>query len=190
MTKYYFRLALLIGSIIGFFALIGALLPRSYSINCQIGIDAPPDIVFSQINDLNNWKEWSSWNPARIEGLKVHVVGDAGEGNAMQWQDRRGEGKLWITNSQPNSGIEYRLRFDRFPEMTSKMTLTDEGETTRVEWISQGRLPGGPFYGYLAPFFPIHLQYEYDDCLLRLKELVETPQLPQNAAGEVESGEE
>ena len=175
MAKYYFRLVLLIGGIIGFFALVGSLLPRGYSIDCDIEIAAPADQIFAQINSLENWQHWSSWDPERISGLTVVVVGDPGVGNAMQWTDLRGEGKLWITASQPPEFVEYRLLFDRFPEMSSRMTLIPQADSDRtvVQWNSRGRLPGGPFYGYLAPLFPIHLRYEYDDCLVRLKERVE-----------------
>lgn len=173
MTKYYFRLLLLLATIFGIFALIGSLLPRGYSISSEILIDAPPQAVFAEINDLENWQSWSPWSPERIEGLTVRCIGTSGVGNAMTWNDARGEGKLWIITSEPACKIEYLMRFSNFPEMTSDITLTPTDNATKVQWSSQGRLPSGPFYGYLAPFFGYHMRHEYDESLIRLKDKLE-----------------
>jgi len=174
MTKYFFRLLLLIACIVGFIALIGSLLPRSYSVSSQIVIASPIEAVFEQLNELENWSSWSPWDPQRIEGLTVACTGDAGVGNAMTWKDSRGEGKLWITDSQPHCKIEYSMRFSYFPEMQSTIRLTPKAEETEVQWISQGSLPSGPFFGFLSPFFGTHMQYMYDDSLSRLKEKLES----------------
>lgn len=167
---------MLIASIIAFFAVIGSLLPRRYEINAEIIIMVPPEEIFAEINTLENWKAWSPWSPERIEGLTVRCTGTSGVGNAMVWNDARGEGKLWITDSQPNGKIEYSMRFSNFPEMTSDLTLTpvsSEENSTLIRWNSKGRLPNGPFYGYLAPFFGTHMRYEYDESLHRLKDKLE-----------------
>jgi hypothetical protein len=50
-----------------------------------------------------------------------------------------------------------------------------DGAQTKVVWSSQGKLPGGPFYGFFSPFFANGMKQQYDQSLLRLKKMVEAP---------------
>ena len=176
MAKYYFRLALLVAGIIGFFALVGSLLPRSYSFTSEIEINAEAASLFPRINSLQNWQEWSrQWNPAEIEGLEIQYNGNPdGVGAAQSWTDVRGSGKLWITQSVPDQSIEYEMTFANFPKMTSQIELVPNDSTTRIRWSSQGKLPGGPFYGYFGPFFSAQMKAEYEMSLEKLKSVAES----------------
>lgn len=174
MAKYYFRLLLLFGSVIGFFALIGSLLPRSYEFASEIEINAPIETVFADLNALENWKSWSQWDPARIPDLTVTYSGPpAGEGSTQAWTEPRGSGKLWITKSTKPHELQYELLFANFPKMTSLMVLSEVEGKTKLRWSSRGKLPSGPFYGYFAPFFGPQLEGEYEQSLLRLKKKLE-----------------
>ncbi|HMO12961.1 MAG TPA: SRPBCC family protein [Pirellulaceae bacterium] len=46
-------------------------------------------------------------------------------------------------------------------------------EFCKVTWTSTGRLPSGPFYGYLAFVFEGAMRSEYSACLERLKNIVQ-----------------
>ena len=178
---YWFRLLLLIGTILAIFAAIGSLLPRSYDFATQIEIEAPADKIFPQINTISNWKKWTQWNPNEIPGLTVQYSGAAsGEGATQSWTDVRGSGKLWITNSVANRQVDYEMRFANFPNMTSQIELMEAGEHTNVRWSSRGRLPGGPFYGFFAPFFSTQMRNQYDQSLTKLKENMESGNQPKN----------
>ena len=174
MAKYYFRLILLIGAVIGFFAIIGSLLPRSYSFTSEIEISADQTAIFPQINSLPNWRNWSrQWNPAEIENLEIQYNGQStGVGAAQSWTDIRGTGKLWITKSSPNQSIEYEMTFENRPAMFSRIELVPGDSTTNVLWSSKGKLPGGPFYGYFGSFFSTHMKAEYDKSLEKLKQII------------------
>ena len=180
MAKYYFRLILLFASVIGFFAIIGSLLPRGYSFTTETTIAAAPEAIFPELNSLRNWKNWSrQWNPAEIEGLEIQYNGEEqGVGAAQSWTDIRGKGKLWITDSEPNKSIAYEMEFAGFPKMLSTIELvldpSDESQTT-VRWTSEGRLPGGPFYGYFGSFFSAQMRTQYEMSLEKLKSNLESP---------------
>lgn len=182
MAKYYFRLLLLIGAVIGLFALIGTLLPRSYDFESRITISAPADQVYPLLVEPRLWQQWSrQWNPAEIDQLAIEYNAiPRGPGAAQTWTDRRGAGKLWIVACQPSQLVEYRMTFAGFPEMESQFRLQPDeaGEATEVVWSSRGRLPGGPFYGYFAPFFATQMRNEYDKSLEGLKARVESSSAP------------
>jgi len=176
MTKYYLRLLLLFGAVVGFFAIVGSLLPRSYSFVSEIRIAGSQQEIFQKINSPREWQAWSKqWNPNEIEGLVISYNGEIeGVGAAQRWSDVRGTGKLWITQSKPCESIEYEMEFANFPKMTSQIELEPIDREIRVSWSSQGKLPGGPFYGYFAAFFSSQMRSEYEKSLENLKRLIES----------------
>ncbi|MFK7770115.1 MAG: SRPBCC family protein [Mariniblastus sp.] len=178
MTKYYFRLLLLFGSVVGFFAIIGSLLPRGYDFETEIEIAAPATRIFPRLNSLKEWKTWSmQFSADEIEGLEVKFNGEeSGVGAAQSWSDLRGDGKLWITESNPDKSIAFDMTFGNFPKMNSQIELLPSSELgmTRVVWSSRGRLPGGPFYGYFGSFFGAQMKNQYDLSLEKLKTVMES----------------
>ena len=119
-------------------------------------------------------QQWSTWNEERVEGLKI-VYGEkrAGVGGVQTWTDARGSGKMWITKSEYPSRLEYSLKFGEFPKMLSQMKLEAEEGQTHLTWSSQGRLPGGAFYGFSALVFPAQMTYQYEQSLEQLKKLLD-----------------
>ena len=71
MLKLFLRIVLVLLALAGTVIAIGYILPRSYSTNAEVTIDAPIDKVFEEVNTIKNWTSWSSWDPGRIEGLEV-----------------------------------------------------------------------------------------------------------------------
>ena len=173
--KYWLRLFLLIGFAIAIIAIIGSLLPRSYDFTVTQTIDAPSERIFPLVNRLSDWPKWSrQFNPDEIDGLTIQYNGvKEGKGAAQTWKDVRGEGKLWIVESEPNSSIEFDSKFTNFPVMNNQFRLKESEGTTSVEWRSYGSLPGGPFYGYFGGLFTTHMRDQYEKSLLRLKEICE-----------------
>jgi exonuclease V gamma subunit len=101
----------------------------------------------------------------------------------MTWTDPRGNGKLWIVQSQSPETVDYLMRFGNFPEMESSIRLSPTGAdvdnpVTTVRWNSRGRLPGGPFYGVWAHQFSNHMQQRYQQWLVKLKAKMEAIKLP------------
>lgn len=176
MLKYFFRLLLLIGAVVGIIALIGSLLPRDYEFESQVTIVAPPSAIFDRINNLQNWQLWSKqFNLDGHNGLVAldYSGPDVGVGAVQTWREPRGKGKLWITGSEPFEVVEYKSHFADFPEMTSRIELSEQGASTQVIWSSKGSLPGGPFYGFFGAFVPTQLKHEYTLSLENLKTIVE-----------------
>ena len=174
MTKYFFRLLLLIGTPIAFLAVLGSILPRNYEFASEIQIAEPPDVVFTEVNQLSNWQSWSQWNPAEIPGLSVQYSGPAsGVGSVQTWTDIRGSGKLWITKSETPDLIEYEMIFANFPKLVGQIMVTKKDSGSVVRWSSHGKLPSGPFYGFFAPFFSTQMSGEYEKSLLKLQSKLE-----------------
>ena len=90
MAIYYARLLMLVAVLVGIVAVIGSLLPRSYDFQAVATIDAPPSVVFENVNTMKAWQDWSQWSPQQVTDLKVEYSGTAsGVGAAQAWTDVR-----------------------------------------------------------------------------------------------------
>ena len=171
MKSIFLRLLLVILVFIGIIWAIGCFIPRDYSIQSTIEIAAPSEDVFSMINELPNWQDWSPWG---TEGINVKYSGEsAGKGSIQTWADPRGDGKLWITESQPTERVAYQMVVAGFPEMSGNFLIEPKGESSRVTWSSEGTLPSGAFYGYFSFLFGPAMKARYDFGLGKLKENLE-----------------
>ena len=161
MLNLLIRILLAVVVIVGVLALIGSFLPRSYEFQTQLTMKAKPSAIFSMVNTPRNWRDWSMWSPEKVAGLQVEYRGnEKGVGAEQFWTEIRGTGKMWITASQPDRSIEYKMVFANFPQMDSTILLKPNGESTNVTWKSSGRLPSGPFYGYFAWLFGGQMKYQ------------------------------
>lgn len=174
MLKVLLRLLAVVAIFVGILIAIGHFLPRSYEINAQVEIAAPPAEVFPMVNVISNWQHWSTWNSETIPDLTVEYEGnEAGVGSIQRWKDARGSGVLEIIGSEPEKMVEYKMQFMQFPEMKSKIQFEPTATGTRVSWHSDGDLPSGAFYGYWGLLFEGQMEYEYARSLEKLKQFIE-----------------
>jgi uncharacterized membrane protein len=174
MLRVFLRLLLLIGAVIAVIWLIGSLLPRSFSISQSIRIDAPASEVFSQVNNLHRWLKWSPWSTEILGSDKIHVGEPSqGKGAKMSWDDPRGPGKLWLTESVRPERIGYEFDMGSFQGIRGEFAFVETNGDTKLTWTCAGRLPGGPFYGFFG--FMVHggLKQQFQKSLEKLKALCE-----------------
>ena len=178
MVKLFLRIVLVLLAIVGIFAAIGFVLPRSYSTNAEVTIDAPIEVVFAEVNTMKKWSSWSSWDPDRIKGLKVTFEGEeSGQGAVMKWEDprpdKRFDGVMEIIKSTDNDRIEYHSKIGQIP-MDGYFEFTANGKnSTTVKWVAAGKLPSGTFYGWYGLVYNGFLGTELNNSLNRLKKNLE-----------------
>jgi len=161
------------------FLLIGMLLPHGYQTSAEVVIDAPPAKVFSYLNRLDRWPEWSQWATSKDSMFTVEYGPQVeGVGAVQTWKEPRGTGKLWVTGSDPDRSLEYVVEFGDFPRMTSRFELESVESGTRLRWSSEGRLPSGPFYGWLRMAFVNGMKSQYQQALNKLDAVVTGKPLP------------
>jgi uncharacterized membrane protein len=176
MARVFVRLVLLVVALVCVLAILGSLLPRGFTIEQQVDVAAPVDVVFAKVNDLNQWRHWSPWR-AEILGAEAIQIGEpfAGSGAKMQWQDPRGTGKLWFTECEANRRIAYEFAFGGFREMRGDFRFARLNEGVQVRWTCRGSLPGGPFYGFFGFLFRGEMERQFQASLQRLKQFCESP---------------
>ncbi|MEZ5352370.1 MAG: SRPBCC family protein [Bryobacteraceae bacterium] len=134
--------------LIAFAAILAGLLvlvamqPDSYTVTRKAVIDAPPERVFSLVNDFHEWDKWSPW--AKIDpNMKATYDGaPAGTGAIYSWtgNDEVGEGRMTILDSQSNSQIKINLEFLKPFESKAitDFSFKPGGGGTEVAWVMTG----------------------------------------------------
>jgi hypothetical protein len=117
--------------------------PNDFRIERSASIAAPPDVVFSIINDLRKWNRWSPYDKRDPHMKKTLEGPSAGPGAIYTWNGNSevGEGRLTIIESKPGQLVSMKLEFSRPFKATNqvnfKLVPSDGG--TRVSWIMDGK---------------------------------------------------
>lgn len=132
-----------IASLIVLFLVVAALQPAEYRVVRSATISAPPDIVFAQLNDLRKWQEISPWAKLDPTAKNTFEGPASGTGAALAWagNSKVGEGRMTITESQPNVLLRMRLDFLKPFASTAatEFTFKPNGNQTTVTWSMSGQ---------------------------------------------------
>ena len=120
------------------FVVVVALQPSDFRVERSATVATPQADVFAQVNDLRKWDAWSPWAKLDPEA-KISFEGpESGQGAAMSWSgnDKVGEGKMTVVESQPNDAVKLWVDFVKPFEGTSNsdFAFRSEGEGTAVTW--------------------------------------------------------
>jgi hypothetical protein len=160
---------------------VGFVLPSTYRVERSTTIHAPAEAVYAQVAHLGRWQDWAPWNVRKYPGNQWMFGGPAvGVGAVRSWSGEDvGSGTLSLTEADPKTGVAYdmSLKEGRYL-LHGRISFSPEDEGTRVTWVDEGDLGGGPLMHYLR--FPLQsrLGGQLEEALARLKKRVEAGPLP------------
>jgi polyisoprenoid-binding protein YceI/carbon monoxide dehydrogenase subunit G len=136
------KIAIVLAALIGLVLIVAATKPDTFIVERSITINAPPQTVYSLIDDFHKWGEWSPWEKLDPNMERTHSGAASGVGAVYAWQGNSdvGQGRMEITDSSPPSKITIQLDFIA-PMEASNVTvfeLTPQGEATNVRWSMSG----------------------------------------------------
>ncbi len=117
--------------------------PEDFRIERTARIGAPPDVVFSIINDLRQWSRWSPYDKRDPNMKKTFDGPSTGPGASYAWNGNNqvGEGRLTILESKPGELVSMTLEFSRpfkcKNQVNFKLVPSEGG--TRMSWIMDGK---------------------------------------------------
>jgi uncharacterized protein YndB with AHSA1/START domain len=116
--------------------------PDDFQIQRSTGIKAPPDKVFSLINDLHNMQMWSAWEKIDPQMQRNHSGAASGIGAHYAWNGNRevGQGTMEIVESVPNTKVGLHMHFIKPFEghSTVDFTLVANNDETVVTQTMHG----------------------------------------------------
>lgn len=171
---------ILLGLAVALVALAGVIAtrPAEFSLQRSATIQAPPDIVFAQVNNFHNWGGWSPWDKLDPNQKVTFEGPESGTGARYGWSgnDDVGEGRMTIEESKPNELVRIKLEFIRPWAATNPTTFLfkTEGENVTVTWRMEGT---NNFVGKaFALFMDMEgmLSKDFDKGLAAMKAVAET----------------
>ena len=116
------------------FVVVGFLLPRQRHVERSVFIDTPPSVVFSQVNGLQNFNDWSPW-VALMPDAEYSFEGPAfGVGSKLSWSETDETGSQTIIASAPYERVDVELDFGSQGTAQSAYLLQPENGGTRLTW--------------------------------------------------------
>lgn len=123
----------------------GLFLPKNYSVNRTIVINAPDSVIYKNIADFNEFTQWNPWSKMEPTA-KVTVSGPVAQPTHLyQWEgDKTGSGQMLITNVEPNKMVDIELKFIKPMESlaNTRFDILPEGAGNKVTWTMAGEAEG------------------------------------------------
>jgi uncharacterized protein YndB with AHSA1/START domain len=154
---------------------VGFLLPSHFKVERSMEIAAPPEKIFSNIEDPHAWAKWTVWNQRDPNMQMTYSGAEKGQGAQWAWRSKtEGNGSMEFTNIDAPKLMEYRLSFpDYGMTSTGTMTLTPSGTGTKVSWTNEGDLGANPMNRYFGLIMDSMVGKDFDAGLKNLKALAE-----------------
>lgn len=136
------KIIILLLAVIAILAIVVTLQPSEFNVSRELKIEAPAKDIFEQVNNFQNWPNWSPWK-ALDPDQKVTLQGPVkGENAIMTWSGNSqvGEGTITITESKKNESIKMKLDIKRplAASHNGEFTFKPEGKATVVTWSMYG----------------------------------------------------
>ena len=119
--------------------------PNNFTIRRSTRIKAPPEKIFTNIDDFHKWNAWSPWEGLDPSMKRTHSGSPKGVGAVYEWDGNKkvGAGRMEITNISAPNKVTLKLDFSRPFEAhnTTEFQLQPNGDSTDVVWLIQGPSP-------------------------------------------------
>jgi effector-binding domain-containing protein len=157
-------------------AVVGLLLPRHVEVKRSVTINRPASLVYATVNSFVLFPKWSPWQDLDPNMSQTTEGPRDGVGAKLVWKgnDKVGSGTQLITGSKQDQSVASDLDFGDTGTAKSLMTLTPDGNTTRVTWTVNLDMGANPIGHYIGLTMDGMLGKDFASGLSKLKTLVES----------------
>jgi len=128
------KILLVVAGLIVLLLLIGFALPAKLEVSKSVTINASPEAIFEEINDLERWEKWQYWNTLDPEMKIVYGDKKVGTGAMYSWEGSvLDKGTLSIIESVPNKSIAIAMDFGGNPA-SGLYTVESESNATKLNF--------------------------------------------------------
>jgi uncharacterized protein YndB with AHSA1/START domain len=129
--------------------ILAATKPDTFSVRRAATVKAPPEKIFSLINDFHQWGTWSPWENKDPAMKRSYSGAESGKGAIYAWDGNKnvGSGRMEILDASQPSKIVIKLDFFKPFEAhnTAEFTMLPQGDgsnaTTDINWQMHGPAP-------------------------------------------------
>jgi uncharacterized protein YndB with AHSA1/START domain len=155
---------------------LAAMQPSAFRVERSTVVKAPPEKVFSLINDLRAFNSWNPFMKMDPEAKVIYSGAAEGKGAAYAWEGAKtGSGRMEITEAAAPSKVLARLDFYKpfAANNVAEFTVDGRGGATNVTWAMSGR--SAFMHKLMGLFFSMDKMVgkSFEDGLAALKAKVE-----------------
>jgi uncharacterized protein YndB with AHSA1/START domain len=125
--------------------ILAATKPNTFSVQRATAIKAPPEKIFSLINDFHQWGSWSPYEHKDPAMKRSYGGAESGKGAVYAWDGNKnvGSGRMEILDTSAPSKIVIKLDFFTPFEghNTAEFTLRPQGDAINLTWLMHGPAP-------------------------------------------------
>ena len=133
IKKLFFALI----AVVVILVVIGFLLPRQRHVERSVFIEAPPSVVFSQVNGYRHFNDWSPWVALMPDAEYTFEGPDFGVGSKMSWSAAEPQpetGSQTIVASTPYERVDVEIDFGRRRDAQVAYLLQPQEGGTNLTW--------------------------------------------------------
>ena len=138
-------IAIVLAIAIAIVLILAATKPDTFSVERATTVKAPPEKIFSLINDFHQWGSWSPYEHKDPAMKRSYSGAASGKGAVYAWQGNKnvGSGRMEILDTSVPSKIVIKLDFFAPFEghNTAEFTMLPQGDATHVTWLMHGPAP-------------------------------------------------
>jgi hypothetical protein len=117
--------------------------PSEFVIQRSALVDAPPGVVFANLEDFRRWESWSPWEKLDPQMERRYEGPSSGVGASYYWRGNRavGEGRMTISKTKPPERLTIRLESLGPFQATNQVVFDvtpDLASMTEVKWTMTG----------------------------------------------------
>jgi uncharacterized protein YndB with AHSA1/START domain len=142
MVEIIAIIAVVLAVAIAVVLILAAVKPATLSVRRATSVKAPPEKIFSLINDFHQWGSWSPYENRDPEMKRSYSGAVSGKGAVYGWEGNKnvGSGRMEILDTSMPSKIVIKLDFFTPFEghNTAEFTILPQGDATQVTWLMHG----------------------------------------------------
>ncbi len=138
-------IAVVLAIVIAIVLILAATKPNTFSVQRATTVKAPPERIFSLINDFHQWGSWSPFENKDPAMKRSYSGAVDGKGAVYGWEGNKnvGSGRMEILDTSKPSKIVIKLDFFTPFEghNTAEFTMLPQGDATSLTWLMHGSAP-------------------------------------------------
>src|SRR6202171_3775085 len=138
-------IAVVLAIAIAIVLILAATKPDTFSVRRATTVKAPPERIFSLINDFHQWGTWSPYENKDPAMKRSYSGAASGKGAVYAWKGNKkvGSGRMEILDTSVPSKIVIKLDFFKPFEghNTAEFTMLPQGDATNLVWLMHGPAP-------------------------------------------------
>jgi uncharacterized protein YndB with AHSA1/START domain len=124
---------------------LAAIKPDRFRVQRAITVQAPPEKIFSLVNDFHQWGSWSPYENKDPAMKRTYSGASSGRGAVYAWDGNNnvGSGRMEILDASAPEKIVIKLDFFKPFEghNTAEFTMLPQGDVTNITWGMHGPAP-------------------------------------------------